>query len=71
MRRTGLSDFGDPSDGYREALQVLLDSYREEAALTELGSKLSRVFLRGALSARLISEAAFPDAPACFITSAA
>ena len=62
MRRTGLSDFGDPSDGYREALQVLLDSYREEAALTELGSKLSRVFLRGALSARLISEAAFAAA---------
>ncbi|MBS4101850.1 sulfotransferase family protein [Tsukamurella paurometabola] len=64
MRRTGLRDFGDPSDGYREALQVLLDSYREEAALTELGSKLSRVFLRGALSARLISEAAFAANPA-------
>ncbi|BDH59112.1 hypothetical protein MTP03_40510 [Tsukamurella sp. PLM1] len=63
MRRTGLSDFGDPSDGYREGLQVLLDSYRDEAALTELGSKLSRVFLRGALSARLISEAAFAANP--------
>ncbi|WP_040766119.1 sulfotransferase [Tsukamurella sp. 1534] len=64
MRRTGLSDFGDPSDGYREALQVLLDAYRDEAALTETGSKISRVFLRGALSARLISEAAFAAHPA-------
>ncbi|GAB3129645.1 sulfotransferase [Tsukamurella serpentis] len=64
MRRTGLSDFGDPSDGYREALGVLLESYRDEAALTETGSKLSRVFLRGALSARLISEAAFAANPA-------
>lgn len=63
MRRTGLSDFGDPSDGYREALQVLLDSYRDEAQLTPAGSKISRVFLRGALSARLISEAAFAANP--------
>ncbi|KXO98677.1 sulfotransferase family protein [Tsukamurella pseudospumae] len=63
MRRTGLSDFGDPSDGYREALQVLLDAYRDEASLTEFGSKISRVFLRGALSARLISEAAFAANP--------
>lgn len=60
----GLDDFGDAAvDNYREALGVLLDSYRAEADLTPLGSKLSRVFLRGALAARLLSEAAFKAHP--------
>ncbi|MEU4707522.1 sulfotransferase [Nocardia salmonicida] len=58
---TGLTDFG--ADDYTEALQVLLDSYRDEAGLTELGSKMSRFFLRGALVARALSEAAWAANP--------
>ncbi len=58
---TGLTDFG--TDDYTEALQVLLDSYRDEAGLTELGSKMSRFFLRGTLIARALSEAAWSADP--------
>jgi len=58
---TGLSDFGDL--GYLEGLQVMLDSYTKEAGLTPAGSKMSRVFLRGALVARLLSEAAWKQYP--------
>ncbi|MFE1591104.1 sulfotransferase family protein [Nocardia sp. NPDC058705] len=58
---TGLTDFGP--DDYTEALQVLLDSYRDEAGLTELGSKMSRFFLRGTLVARALSEAAWAANP--------
>ncbi|WP_194828376.1 sulfotransferase [Nocardia sp. XZ_19_231] len=58
---TGLTDFG--ADDYTEALQVLLDSYRDDAGLTELGSKMSRFFLRGALVARALSEAAWAANP--------
>ncbi|MFD4458953.1 sulfotransferase family protein [Nocardia sp. NPDC058480] len=58
---TGLTDFG--TDDYTEAMQVLLDSYRDEAGLTELGSKMSRFFLRGALVARALSEAAWAANP--------
>ncbi|HEU4363473.1 MAG TPA: sulfotransferase, partial [Mycobacterium sp.] len=59
----GLEDFGVDDDNYREALGVLLDSYRTEADLTELGSKMNRFFLRGALVARLLSEAAWKQYP--------
>ncbi|MBH0776425.1 sulfotransferase family protein [Nocardia bovistercoris] len=57
----GLDDFGDP--GYREGLGVLLDSYAEDAALTPFGNKVNRAFLRGALVARLLSEAAWRANP--------
>ncbi|MGW0019758.1 sulfotransferase family protein [Rhodococcus sp. NPDC003382] len=60
-RITGLTDFG--SDDYREALDVLLESYARDEKLTPLGSKMSRVFLRGALVARLLSEAAWKQHP--------
>jgi hypothetical protein len=56
-RLTGLTDFGPPD--YLEGLRILLDSYHAEAALTPLGNKIKRAFLRGALAARLISEAGF------------
>jgi hypothetical protein len=59
----GLDDFGPDDDNYREALGVLLESYQHEADLTELGSKMSRFFLRGALVARLLSEAAWKRYP--------
>ena len=59
----GLDDFGVDDDNYREALGVLLDSYRREAGLTELGSKMKRFFLRNALVARLVSEAAWKQYP--------
>lgn len=59
----GLDDFGSDDDNYREALGVLLDSYQREADLTPLGSKMNRFFLRGALVARLLSEAAWKRYP--------
>ncbi|WP_026343145.1 sulfotransferase [Nocardia sp. BMG111209] len=57
----GLQDFGP--DDYTEALGVLLESYRRDADLTELGSKMNRYFLRGALVARALSEAAWQANP--------
>lgn len=60
-RQTGLTDFG--IDDYSEALEVLLDSYARDEELTPLGSKMSRVFLRGALVARLLSESAWQQHP--------
>jgi len=60
-RMTGLTDFG--ADDYTEALGVLLDSYARDEDLTPFGSKISRVFLRGALVARLLSEAAWKQHP--------
>lgn len=58
----GLTDFG--SDDHHEALGVLLDSYQRDAGLTEIGSKMSRYFLRGALVARALSEASWKANPA-------
>ena len=58
---TGLADFG--ADDYRDGLAVLLDSYARDAGLTPLGAKVSRAFLRGALVARLLSEAAWARHP--------
>jgi hypothetical protein len=60
-RLTGLDDFGD--DDYRDGLSVLLDSYARESSLTPAGSKAHRSFLRGALVARLLSEAAWRQHP--------
>lgn len=61
IRTTGLDDFGD--DDYLEPLGVLLESYANEAGLTELGSKMFRYFLKGALVARLMSEASWQANP--------
>ncbi|MGB3303673.1 MAG: sulfotransferase [Gordonia sp. (in: high G+C Gram-positive bacteria)] len=61
-RTVGLDDFGDRSE-YLEGLQVLLDSYRDEAELTPTGSKMFRYFLKGALIARLLSEAGWKNNP--------
>lgn len=58
---TGLTDFGD--DPYLDGLSVLLESYAGEAALTPLGNKATRALLRGALVARLLSEAAWKRHP--------
>ncbi|MGV9857856.1 sulfotransferase family protein [Gordonia sp. NPDC003425] len=60
-RATGLDDFGD--DAYLEPLRVLLASYADDANLTELGSKMFRYFLKGALVARLVSEASWRANP--------
>lgn len=60
-RITGLDDFG--TDDYTGGLAVLLDSYEREAGLTPFGRKVKRAFLRGALMARLISEAAWKQHP--------
>jgi hypothetical protein len=61
-RVTGLSDFG--ADDYRDGLAVLLESYAREAGLTPLGMRVKRSFLRGALAARLLSEASWRSWPA-------
>ena len=50
-------------DNYREALGILLESYRRDADLTEIGSKMNRFFVRNALVARLMSEAAWKQYP--------
>ena len=63
MKACGLDDFGTDDDNYREALGVLLDSYARESGFTELGSKMSRFFVRNALVARLLSEAAWKQYP--------
>ena len=60
-RITGLDDFG--ADDYRDGLEVLLESYATDAGLTPLGAKVARSFLRGALVARLLSEAAWRAHP--------
>ena len=63
VKAVGLDDFGTDEDNYVEALSVLLESYRRDADLTELGSKMSRFFLRNALVARLLSEASWKQHP--------
>ncbi|MGD9621848.1 MAG: sulfotransferase [Mycolicibacterium sp.] len=63
VKACGLGDFGADDDNYREALGVLLESFRRDAGLTELGSKMHRFFVRNALVARLVSEAAFKRYP--------
>ncbi|GAA3955863.1 sulfotransferase [Gordonia caeni] len=61
VRTVGLDDFGD--DDYLDGLAVLLESYQRDAGLTELGSKMFRFFLKGALIARLLSEAGWKNNP--------
>src|SRR6201995_413291 len=63
VKACGLDDFGVDDDNYREGLGVLLDSFRRDADLTEFGSKMQRFFVRNALVARLVSEAAFKQYP--------
>lgn len=60
-RLTGLEDFG--ADDYSDGLAALLESYAADEELTPVGSKMSRVFLRDALVARLLSEAAWRRYP--------
>ncbi|MDT4945724.1 MAG: hypothetical protein QOH14_2457, partial [Pseudonocardiales bacterium] len=58
---TGLDDFG--VDDYRAGLDILLESYRDDAQLTPWGNKVSRAGLRDALAARALSEAAWKQHP--------
>jgi hypothetical protein len=58
---TGLADFG--ADDYRDGLALLLESCARDAGLTELGTKVHRAFLRGALVARLLSVAGWARHP--------
>jgi hypothetical protein len=51
---TGLADFGD--DSFREGLEVLVGSLRDEAHLNELGAMVLRMRIIGALSTRLHVE---------------
>ena len=60
-RRVGLTDFGP--DDYTDGLGVLLESYERDAGLTPLGAKATRSLLRGALVARLLSEAGWRAHP--------
>jgi hypothetical protein len=60
-RMTGLADYGP--DDYSDGLAVILESYARDADLTSLGRKVARVGLRGALAARLLSQAAWDVYP--------
>jgi hypothetical protein len=60
-RITGLADFGP--DDYADGLGVLLESYTRDAGLTPAGEKAARALLRGALVARLLSEAGWQGHP--------
>jgi hypothetical protein len=60
-RITGLADFGP--DDYTDGLDVLLESYARDAGLTPAGEKAARALLRGALMARLLSEAGWQAHP--------
>jgi hypothetical protein len=60
-RMTGLADYG--TDDYSDGLAVILGSYARDADLTPLGRKVARVGLRGALAARLLSEAGWAAYP--------
>jgi Sulfotransferase family len=58
---TGLTDFG--LDDYTDGLAVLISSHERDADLTPRGQKVARAMLRGALTARLFSEAAWQAHP--------
>jgi hypothetical protein len=60
-RACGLSDFGP--EEYVEPLRVLLAAYESTAGLTPYGNAETRGWVRGALTARLLSEAAFHRTP--------
>ena len=62
VKAVGLDDFGADDDNYSEALAVLLDSYRNDADLTEIGSKMSGSSC-ATLVARLLSEASWQRYP--------
>jgi hypothetical protein len=62
-RFVGLDDYGPDDDNFREGLAVILDSYRRDADLTPFGSKICRVYLRGALAARLLANAGWKQYP--------
>ncbi len=58
---TGLADFGP--DDYSDGLAVLVSSCARDADLTPRGGRVMRAMLRGALAARLVSEAAWRAHP--------
>jgi hypothetical protein len=58
---TGLTDFGP--DDYTDGLAVLVSSCDRDAGLTPQGRKVMRAMLRGALAARLFSEAGWQAHP--------
>jgi hypothetical protein len=58
---TGLADFG--ADDYHDGLAVLLESYARDAGLTPKGTRVARAMIRGALTARLFSEAGWARYP--------
>jgi len=58
---TGLSDFGPPD--YLAGLEMILYSYRHEAALTPAGVQMARQELLAILMARLFSEAGWQRYP--------
>ncbi|VFM96818.1 MAG: Phosphopantetheine attachment site, partial [Candidatus Kentron sp. G] len=60
-RQTGLTDFGE--DGFREPLDILLGSLREEASLNELGVFTMHQTILRLLTNRLLTEKAFADDP--------
>nr|VFJ74706.1 MAG: Sulfotransferase family protein [Candidatus Kentron sp. FM]VFJ75302.1 MAG: Sulfotransferase family protein [Candidatus Kentron sp. FM]VFK21784.1 MAG: Sulfotransferase family protein [Candidatus Kentron sp. FM] len=62
IRQTGLTDFGE--DGFREPLEILLQSLRGEARLSRLGTFIMHQTVLRLLINRLRTEKAFADDPA-------
>jgi Sulfotransferase family len=58
---TGLEDFGP--DDYSDGLAELISSLERDADLTARGRKVMRAMVRGALAARLVSEAGWRAHP--------
>ncbi|WP_235529918.1 sulfotransferase family protein [Nocardioides sp. Root151] len=59
--RAGLDDFGDP--GYREPMQVLMESYVRDAGLTEAGMVRTKAMLGTVLETRLRLQQAYARWP--------
>jgi hypothetical protein len=60
---TGLEDFGP--DDYSDGLAELISSLERDADLTARGRTVMRAMVRGALAARLVSEAGWRAHPEC------
>lgn len=61
MRQTGLSDFG--GDSFREPLEILLQSLRDEARLNARGVFMMHRTMLRLLANRLLTEKAFTENP--------
>jgi len=63
-RTTGLSDFGDGTDDFREAFGILVEDLASpEAGLTPVGNYFQRSEVKAGLVGRLLTQARFTEFP--------